>query len=255
MRRARRALLLVALVTAAVGLRPAGDAQAVVGGTPVPEGGQPWLAALLEGGSQFCGGSVIAPRWVLTAAHCAEAANPAVLEVGVGDLDWTEARRIRVDQVVVHGGYDADRFANDVALLHLVADAGVTPLRIPGDAADRFEVTGTPAEVAGWGSQTPVVGLVPPLGSSARQASLEVVGDRDCAAATDPATQVCAAALLADACQGDSGGPLVVQGDRGPFQLGVVSYGTGCAVPLFEGVYSEVNSPGIRSFIREHAGV
>jgi len=254
MRRARRALLVAALVAAILALRPAGDAQAVVGGSPVPEGGQPWLAALLDGGSQFCGGSVIAPRWVLTAAHCVDGANPAALEVGVGDLDWTEARRIRVDQVVVHGSYDADTFASDVALLHLVADAGVAPLRIPGDAADRFEVTGTPAVVAGWGSEVPVVGLVPPLGTTARQATLEVVGDADCSS-SDPATQVCAEAFLADACQGDSGGPLVVQGDLGPFQLGVVSYGTGCAIPTFPGVYSEVNSPGIRSFIREHTGV
>jgi trypsin len=255
MRRTTRALLLVVLVAGALALRPGTDAQAVVGGTAVPEGGHPYLAALLDGGSQICGGSVIAPRWVLTAAHCAPDGNAAGLSVGVGNLDWTKATRIAVDQVIVHPAYDDGTSANDVALLHLGADAGVTPIRVPGDAADRFEVTGTPVVVAGWGSELPVVGLVPPLGTQAKEAELAVVADDECSSLNDPATQVCAEALLADSCQGDSGGPLVTQGDFGPVLLGVVSYGTGCAVPYLPGVYSEVNSQSIRDFVRRHTGV
>ena len=228
-------------------------ADAVVGGEDVEEGEHPYMAAVLEDGGQICGGSVIAPQWVLTAAHCIR--EGASLSVVVGSVDYTQGREIAVDNAIVHPGYDPDTSANDVALLRLVADAGVPALRIPGPSADRFEVTGTPAVVVGWGSEMPVVGLVPPLTTTLKQADVDVVSDDDCLSINDAATQVCAEALLADSCQGDSGGPLIVEGNKGPFQLGVVSYGYGCAVPEVPGVYSEVNSPSIRGFIREYARV
>jgi trypsin len=228
-------------------------ADAVVGGEDVAEGEHPYMAAILEDGGQICGGSVIASQWVLTAAHCIS--EGASLSVAVGDIDYTEGREIAVDNAVVHPDYDTDTSANDVALLHLVSAAGVPTLRIPGAAADRFEVTGTPAVVVGWGSEMPIVGLVPPLTTTLKRAELSIVSDEDCAQDNDAATQVCAEALLADSCQGDSGGPLIVEGDMGPFQLGVVSYGLGCAVPEFPGVYSEVNSPSIRGFILQYTAV
>ena len=228
-------------------------ADAVVGGEDVEPGEHPYMAAILEDGGQICGGSVIARQWVLTAAHCIS--EGASLSVAVGNVDYTQGREIAVDNAVVHPDYDTDTSANDVALLHLVSNAGVPTLRIPGGSADRFEVTGTPALVVGWGSEVPVVGLVPPVTTTLKQAELAVVSDDDCAEDLDAATQVCAEAFLADSCQGDSGGPLIVEGNKGPFQLGVVSYGFGCAVPEFPGVYSEVNSPSIRTFIRDTAGV
>ncbi len=58
-----------------------------------------------------------------------------------------------------------------------------------------------------------------------------------------------------DSCQGDSGGPLFASTSGGRVQIGIVSYGIGCAIPLFTGVYSEVNSASIRSFIAANAGV
>jgi trypsin len=251
MPRIRRALAtIVGLAAATSLLSPSADA--VVGGSEVPEGGHPYMAAVTRGGDPFCGGTVIASQWVLTAAHCMIANN---LSVVVGDVDFTEGRRIRVDRIVVHPNYDPDTSANDVALLHLASAAGVPAIRVPGAAADRFETTGTPATVVGWGSETPVVGQVPSLSTRLRQADLTVVSDADCSEEADSATQVCAEGFLKDSCQGDSGGPLIVQGDFGPIQLGVVSYGLGCGVPEFPGVYSEVNSPSIRTFITNVAGV
>jgi secreted trypsin-like serine protease len=66
---------------------------------------------------------------------------------------------------------------------------------------------------------------------------------------------VCAAALLKDSCQGDSGGPLFAPKAGRPVQVGIVSYGTSCAVPLLSGVYSEVNNTQIRSWITSVSGV
>ena len=252
MPRTRRALATIVGLAAATSLLSP-NADAVVGGSEVPEGGHPYMAAVLEDGGQICGGTVIAPRWVLTAAHCISPG--AQLSVRVGDVDYTQGRTINVTQAIVHPAYDTNTSANDVALLSLAGDAGVPAIRVPGAAADRFEATGTPALVVGWGSEAPVVGLIPSFTTTLKQADLSVVSDGECSEDADAATQVCAEGFLKDSCQGDSGGPLVVQGHYGPVQLGVVSYGFGCAVPTFPGVYSEVNSPSIRAFITDVAGV
>jgi trypsin len=198
---------------------------------------------------------VIGSQWFLTAAHCVVGGTASHFSVSVGNVDYTQGRVISVTGINVHPNYDANTSANDAALLHLATAAGVTPVRLAGAADDGLEANGASAIVAGWGSQVPLVGLVPPLDSQQREATVQVVGDSQCSADQDAATQICAAALLKDSCQGDSGGPLFAVTATERVQIGIVSYGTGCAVPTFPGVYSEVNAPSIRSFISSTAGV
>jgi secreted trypsin-like serine protease len=265
MRSVRRALLPATLLTAALTGFVTGDADAVVGGSDVPQGKYPFMAAVLDGGSQICGGSVVAQTWVLTAAHCVpDGANGAgaagEYSVSVGNVDYTEGTEVDVVAIFQHPDYDASgNSENDVALLQLASavPTGVTAIDLadaPGD--DDLEATGTPVIVAGWGSEVPVVGLVPPLTTTMKETDLSVVSDDDCAEDLDAATQVCAESFLADSCQGDSGGPLFARRAGGAIvQVGVVSYGFGCATPGFPGVYSEVNAASIRSFISSRAGV
>jgi trypsin len=114
-----------------------------------------------------------------------------------------------------------------------------------------LERDGSKVRVAGWGTEFFGSPTIPPRMKSV---SLSVVADDSCTTnglmGFNAPTEICAEALGGDSCQGDSGGPLFgTLADGRRVQVGVVSYGLGCATPLFPGVYAEVNNSSIHSFI------
>ena len=261
------ALLLLALMTVTA------PVDAIVGGRDTAPGEGTFTVALLDAdGNQFCGGSVIAPSWVLTAGHCAQAvlddAVPGPLSVAIGraSLSDTSAGKVHaVSQVLVHPGYDPTSLANDAALLRLATPTTTAPIQLAGPADDGLEADGTPARVYGWGlilPQLPLLPGLPPQADHLQVVDVPIVGDAECQAQYlpllealgqpqfSPGLQVCAAALLKDSCYGDSGGPLVV----GSVQVGIVSTGVGCAIPTHAGLYAEVNAPSIGNWINATAG-
>jgi trypsin len=255
-----RSTRLLAAAAAAVSFFAAGltSAHAVVGGSNAAEGEFPFMASLQDGsGFAFCGGSVIAPTWVLTAAHCVADGDASDLYVVTGrtDLaDTSRGQRIKVTQALVHPAY-ADS-THDAALLHLATATDSPAIRLAGAADDGLEAPGAPVTVTGWGDILPTMGLFAP--TRMQKVNLNVVSDSECGQTNigfDGATGVCAAALLKDSCQGDSGGPLFATVAGTKVQIGIVSYGQSCALPKFPGVYSEVNNPAIRSWISGTAGV
>ena len=245
-------------VTASVGaLTPAG---AIVGGSAAPEGAYPFMAAIVDGDDfQFCGGSVIAANWVLTAAHCVvdEQFNPPSLYVITGRTNLgntSQGQRIKVTEVHVNPDYDGN--GHDSALLKLQTNTTSPAITLAVAADDVYEAPGTSVRVTGWGDQYGALGLLST--NQMRYVDLTVVADSACGTTNfgfDAATGVCANGFLKDSCQGDSGGPLFKMVGTARIQLGIVSYGTGCGLPGFPGVYAEVNNAQIRSWITDVSNV
>lgn len=251
-----RRLLLIPLLSALL-LIATPPARSVVGGEDAPDGAYPWMTALLERGSQICGATLISSSWVLTAAHCVKGTPVARLSVAISREDLSNASDgevIAVSEVRIHPDYDrTNANENDVALLALARPSVAAPIRLSGAGDDDLEADGAPVRVTGWGDQIGLLGFAST--NRLQQADLNVVGDDPCSEDLDPASQVCAEGFLKDSCQGDSGGPLFAAKYGTWVQVGVVSYGLGCAVPEFPGVYAEVNAGSIRAWIATNTGV
>ncbi|MCC5950632.1 MAG: serine protease [Acidimicrobiia bacterium] len=230
----------------------------IVGGTVAADGAHPHLVSVRATGfGHICGGSVLTPTVVVTAAHCffwdgAQDlfADDLTVRAGSNSLN-TGGTLHQASELVIHPSYDAPAsdFTNDIAVLRLSTPTSVTPVAAAVPGQEAFTTAGTTATVAGWGATS--------QGGSGSSVLLEadvpVVDDVDCVDAYAgtfppvlPSIMLCAGFLGVggvDACQGDSGGPLTVTGPGGnPLLVGVVSFGVGCAQPNFPGVYTRVTA-------------
>jgi secreted trypsin-like serine protease len=216
----------------------------IVGGLPASISQYPSTVALVtSSGFQFCGGSLLSPTVVATAAHCVAGRSPDSLRVVAGRTDLTQPGGVvaAVAQISVYPGYTSPEYGRDAALLRL-GRALPYPTIAPAQPSDRaLYAPGTLATVLGWGR---VDEGGPASINQLRVAQVPLVSDAECESAYpglyDPNAMVCAGYPRGgvDSCQGDSGGPLIAGGKL----IGLVSWGEGCARPGKPGVYTRVAS-------------
>ncbi len=222
----------------------------ITGKTEATLGAQPWMVALVDDGIEaydgtFCGGTLIAPQWVLTAAHCIEEMRAAEVEVVVGrhQLSSSQGERLDVTHLIMHPDYYE---FHDIALIHLAAPATAgQPISLVTNSNEHLDDAATLAQVTGWG-------LIPEKGEefypdNLHGVSVPIVSDALCETTYGrdvDSTVICAGLESggADACDGDSGGPLVVPNGNNWALAGVISWGDGCGLPGGYGVYTRVAS-------------
>ena len=233
----------------------------VINGAPISINTTPYQVALVRSSEsknlyqgQFCGGSIIATSWILTAAHCVEtlAAADILAVSGIQTLPDGPAPRgttaSAVKSIIIHPLWDLDGFRlHDVALLELTRPLRFGPTVQPINLADSTPTSGN-ALVSGWGvmadGSTPraLQGGQTPITACPEDYYTFDDGDGGTFAYLDGDTLVCAGSnnttdtSRVDACYGDSGGPLV----RNNKLIGVVSFGPDCP-PAGIGAYANVN--------------
>jgi secreted trypsin-like serine protease len=243
----------------------------IVGGTAVPDGKYRFMASLqFKNGkkfSHFCGGSLIDARGaILTAAHCVEGTTEkewAQMRVVVGrsKLSGTQGQVRKIAGVSVYPGYTKNG-RGDAALVFLDKQVtGIKAIELVTPGTDALERPGRKVVVSGWGvtSKDPAGPGGEPttdVTDRMREVTVPIVSDNECRVSYgknfDAKTEICAGRTGKDSCQGDSGGPLFskVPGRPDEFiQLGVVSWGEGCAASGFPGVYTRISNEKVGEWI------
>jgi len=227
----------------------------IVNGEETDPNEYPFYAALTRyGGTQvFCGGSIIAKKWIMTAAHCVDfISDNSNYEVDVGSHSRNSAspyqKTHKIKRIIIHPQWDSNTIDNDIALIELTKEISynskVGPVCLPFNV-DYRNLDQKPSIVMGYGT----IKSNGPTTSTLHDVTLSIESRADCRNYNNyyksriTGNMLCTYTSKKDACQGDSGGPLVYSTGGKLVQIGVVSWGRGCA---------EDDNPGVYSYVRNY---
>ncbi|XP_046450136.1 trypsin-1-like [Daphnia pulex] len=234
----------------------------IVGGTEVEPNSLPFQVSLQRKGltglySQSCGGSILDENTILDAAHCVDGANIPNLRIVAGEHSLSvesglEQNRL-VTRVATHPRYNSATYEDDISLIFLDAPLDLSvpsakAISLPPPTSELDPPAGTVVTCSGWGTTSSGGSISDVL----RSVDIPVVSDADCdsaygGTASSPSvfpSMMCAGDTAnggIDSCQGDSGGPLFTGTGETAVQHGIVSWGQGCALARFPGVYTQVS--------------
>ena len=215
----------------------------IVGGSPTNRGRYPYQVALTSHGFYFCAGTLIAPEWVLSAAHCEGYAT----HVEIGRYNHNNVSEtfetIEVETEILHPRFDVASFDFDFMLLKLKNPSNHSAVKLD-DGSIKIPKRQT-LTVVGWG-KTSTYGNPSDI---LLEVEVDFFPNSRCKRRYDKfrktitGRMMCASRFGKDACQGDSGGPLILKGGDSSqdIQVGLVSWGLGCANTILPGVYARVS--------------
>ncbi|MDQ1015241.1 S1 family peptidase [Streptomyces afghaniensis] len=217
--------------------------QPIVGGTTTTTTAYPFVMQITDASqSQFCGGTLVSPTKVVTAAHCMVGETTGSVRVVGGRTyrNGTNGTVSRVSRIWIHPSYTSVTNGDDVAVLTLSTAMPYTAAKYVSSSQTSVYAAGATARILGWGTTSS-------NGSASNQlrtATVPTVSDSSCASSYGSdfvkSDMVCAGKTSGgvDTCQGDSGGPLLIGG----VLAGITSWGEGCAQAGYPGVYTRLTT-------------
>jgi len=220
----------------------------IVGGEQTSIEAHPWQISLRVHSQHICGGSLVAPNWVMTAAHCVSdmhsTSGVTILVGSTYSRSYSQSHVHSIARILVHADYQRTD-GNDIAMIKLTSavdlsgrQARAVCLPEPGES-----FAGQTCVASGWGYMQEDASTVNHL----RHVALPIISNSLCRYYMHGVSDnvICAGRTSGgiDTCQGDSGGPLVCKSSDGHWkQAGIVSTGVGCARRNRFGFYTAVES-------------